>query len=110
MKRELVLLVALGILAAMLPVLAGNKDAKTPSGQQIFKQHCASCHDAGGNLVRQGKPVAGSAELSSIVRFKKYLSNPPGHMPYYQNLVSDEKMIKALYEYCKTFKKAPKSS
>lgn len=110
MKRESGLFVTIAILVAMLPVFAGNEAAKAPSGQQIFKQHCASCHGSGGNLVRQSKPIAGSAELSSILRFKKYLSSPPGHMPYYQHLVGNEKMVKSLYDYCKTFKKAPRSS
>ncbi|MBY0548412.1 MAG: c-type cytochrome [Candidatus Obscuribacterales bacterium] len=108
MKRERFLLLTIATFGAMLPVYAGK--ATPPSGQQIFKQHCASCHANGGNLVHREKPLAGSAELTSIIRFKKYLSHPPGHMPYYQNLVGNDKMIKSLYDYCKTFKKAPRSS
>ncbi|MBX9568870.1 MAG: c-type cytochrome [Candidatus Obscuribacterales bacterium] len=80
---------------------------KTPNGEHLYKQHCASCHFAGGNRVKAGKDVAGSTHLSSLPVFKAYLSKPPGHMPHYQHLVSNEALLKALYQYCKTLKSVP---
>lgn len=77
------------------------------SGEKIFKDNCASCHLAGGNRTKPGKRLAGSKELSSLPVFKAYLSKPPGHMPYYQHIVSDPKALKALYNYCRELKPQP---
>jgi hypothetical protein len=56
------------------------------------------------NLVNNAKPVAGSKELRSLALFKAYLAHPPGHMPYYEHLVKDQKVLQALYDYCKSLK------
>lgn len=76
-------------------------------GKQIFQQYCASCHLDGGNTVKPGKPVSQSTQLSAFVKFKDYLSAPPGHMPFYQELMHDDAALTALYNYCKTLKKQP---
>ncbi|MFA6212866.1 MAG: hypothetical protein WCT03_06375 [Candidatus Obscuribacterales bacterium] len=81
--------------------------AKKLSGSESFKMYCASCHAGGGNKVDPNHPLAGSEQLVSIVRFKDYLSSPPGHMPYYESLVKDKATLEALYKYCKTMKKIP---
>lgn len=90
-----------------MPFLIGAEAKDKVSGEHLFQQHCASCHFGGGNKIKSGRNVAGSKQLSSLPTFKAYLSSPPGHMPHYQNLVSNPKLLKALYDYCKTLKAAP---
>lgn len=79
-------------------------------GEQTYKQYCASCHAGGGNTVKSNHPVAGSKELATIAKFKSYLSAPPGHMPYYQNVVKDQATLSALFDYCKTLKRPVKQA
>ena len=93
-------------LVAFLPCTAKGA-AKKATGAEAFKMYCASCHAGGGNKVAPNHPLAGSTQLDSIVRFKDYLSAPPGHMPYYETLVKDKSTLEGLYKYCKTLKKAP---
>lgn len=108
-KKDLAWLLAAIIWSAapLMPSVAKGKHNLENSGAQIFQQRCASCHAAGGNSVNEKRPLAGSKELSTIAHFKSYLSAPPGHMPYYQDVVGDEKTLKALYDYCKTLKRRP---
>ena len=94
------------ILAAISPSL-GEKQAK-PDGKAVFEQRCASCHSGGGNLVKPAKPIAGSKVLANLGIFKEYLSKPPGHMPTYEEIINDPQTLKALYDYCKSFKKGPR--
>lgn len=87
------------------PIVSGQDATKKVSGKDYFQQYCASCHVMGGNLAKTNKPVAGSAELRSIATFQKYLENPPGHMPYFKSVVTDKKILRKLYDYCRTLKK-----
>lgn len=87
-------------------VKADNKKMPT-DGAAIFKQYCASCHLGGGNSVKPSLPVAESKKVSNIGIFKDYLSDPPGHMPYYENLVNDKKSLEALFKYCNSLKRKP---
>ncbi len=91
---------------ASLPTMA-KKNAALPDGKKLFQQNCASCHQAGDNNVNATKPVAGSNELTTLASFKNYLKAPPGHMPYYEHVVKNDAVLKALYKYCKQLKKVP---
>ncbi len=93
-----------------LPTTAKKPGQKKATGEQIFRQQCASCHAGGGNLVNPKRPISGSSKLSSEAVFKDYLQNPVGHMPYYKNLQVDRAALQSLYEYCKTFKQPPKQA
>src|SRR5579885_612489 len=106
--REKYLFAAISIACAGLmifaaqsnPVVAkGKGKSKTKAdGAQTFKTHCASCHTAGGNNVKPEHPLAGSKQLSTLAVFKSYLSKPPGHMPYYQDVVNNKEMLDSLYK------------
>lgn len=96
----LTLLLAAGV-ASFLPSSANKNVQRKMDGEQIFKQHCASCHAGGGNNIKPKHPVAGSKQLATLATFKAYLSCPPGHMPYYQNVVGNDRILEALYKYCK---------
>lgn len=105
-RKVLGRLMILGFLSVTLLPDAGAAKEE-PLGARVFQQHCASCHTGGENRVTPSRPIAGSDKLVSIVILKKYLSAPPGHMPYYENVVKDPKILKALYDYCKSLKKLP---
>lgn len=92
-------------LTFLLPGMAAKKKENPPrDGAKIFKQHCAKCHFGGGNSVEPKRPVIGSKQLGSLAVFKTYLSAPPGHMPYYAQVVNDRETLDALYKYCKSLK------
>lgn len=80
----------------------GKKAHKSVDGAKLFAQYCASCHVGGGNIVKPKRGLAGSKKLENILEFKAYLSSPPGHMPYYHNVVTDKEKLSSLYEYCKS--------
>jgi len=103
---EGLLLLLLVMLVLSSPAF-GNKNAKKPDGAKLFAEHCARCHAGGGNIVKSSHPIAGSQQLSSILKFKDYLSAPPGHMPYYQDIVNNKQKLESLYQYCKTLKDVP---
>ena len=93
------------VLIGFAPVCSGEESSSKRTGADIYKQYCSTCHVAGGNTAKPTKPLAGSKVLTSIATFQKYLEDPPGHMPYYKSIVSDKKLVKKLYEYCRTLKK-----
>lgn len=101
-------LLALGLLCGAVvlqPSCSAQVKQKKNLGEQVFAQHCASCHADGGNAVKPSHPVAGSKQLATLATFKDYLSEPPGHMPYYEHVVNDRPTLEALYKYCKQLKK-----
>lgn len=102
--RQYFLLFLLLSVVISAPVLA--KKQKT-NGAALFAESCAKCHVGGGNIVNHNKPVIGSKHLSTLATFKAYLSSPPGHMPYYQELVENKENLQALYDYCKRLKTKP---
>jgi mono/diheme cytochrome c family protein len=106
MKRYSVFLLVC-LVASLFLFAPTEARPKKIAGAQLFQQHCAKCHTEGGNIVKPNRPVAESKQLASLVLFKAYLSAPPGHMPYYQNIVKDPKTLSALYNYCKTLKRKP---
>lgn len=75
-------------------------------GELTFDSHCSSCHINGGNAVKPQKPLAGSKYLSNYVTFKNYLKQPVGTMPHYENLISNDKVLKELYHYVQGLKKS----
>src|SRR5271154_4701042 len=99
--------IAVGAAIALILPSTAKPSSKPRSGEQVFKQYCASCHLGGGNRVKEHHPVAGSKQLSTMAVFKSYLSEPPGHMPYYHMVVKDEKTMQALYDYCKKLPAPP---
>ena len=103
------LLTALLVLSLSLSICSSSarKPKPVPSGAQIFQQYCSSCHLGGGNAAKNGKPVYSSHVLATMATFKSYLDSPPGHMPRYKELVENDKLMRALFDYCKTLKKQP---
>ena len=102
---SMIVLVLLGSLVLWQPAGALLADERKVDGEQIFQQHCAQCHAGGGNSVKPNRPLAGSKQLAALATFKAYLGHPPGHMPYYPDVVRDKPTIEALWKYCKRLKK-----
>lgn len=103
MQKKFVGLAVLAFGAVLLvPSHAEKTKARQINGKHIFEQHCSSCHAGGGNSVKPHRPIAGSKQLATLATFKGYLSAPPGHMPYYEDIVSDAATLHALYDYCKS--------
>lgn len=108
MPRNATSIVFLPILIAFLMLPAtGKKNESNVNGAKVFAEYCAKCHTGGGNVINDKHPVADSKQLSTLAVFKAYLSSPPGHMPYYQNLINDNKTLNSLYKYCKQLKNKP---
>jgi mono/diheme cytochrome c family protein len=107
MRSKILIFAVCGIVLGsfVAPSSANRIKNKKVSGESVYKTHCASCHGAGGNLVSDKHPIAGSKELSTLAQFKQYLNSPPGHMPHYAALVANDESLKALYEYVKSIKK-----
>jgi len=101
------ILLAVLTIPAFAPSLANKETDSNARGEQIFQQHCATCHAGGGNSVKAKRPLAGSKQLASLATFKAYLSAPLGHMPYYHHVIDNPKILQALYKYCKTLKNQP---
>ncbi len=95
------------------PSKSGKAEAAKPSsskierGRKVFGSHCASCHADLGNSVKPGKPIKGSQVLSTVATFKSYLNEPLGDMPHYEHVITDEKVLNALYAYVKDAEKQP---
>jgi mono/diheme cytochrome c family protein len=106
MKKPMTLaLLCLLSMVVLLPSSAKKTNVHHKiDGEQVFQQHCAGCHAGGGNTVKPNRPLAGSKELNSLATFKAYLSIPPGHMPYFKDVVGDRRTLTALWKYCKTLK------
>lgn len=98
-----VLLAGAGILLASYPA-AGKKEVPKPNGAKLFAQYCSKCHIGGANIIKESHPIADSKQLASLPTFKAYLNAPPGHMPYYQQLVNNKENLESLYQYCKQLK------
>jgi hypothetical protein len=108
MHRNLSIVAFLSVLIGLLILPAiGKKIENKADGAKVFAEYCTKCHTGGGNVLNESKPVAESKQLSTLAVFKSYLSSPPGHMPYYQNIVENKKTLDALYKYCKQLKKKP---
>ena len=86
---------------------ANGKKAPKPDGKFLFDQHCACCHAGGGNAITPSRPLKDSKRLANIGAFKEYLSAPPGHMPYYEDVVKNPEVLQKLYDYCKHLKTLP---
>lgn len=107
-KRASVASLALAITLAVVGMFVGLTKHSTasaaPSGEQLFKNNCASCHADGGNIVDPKKPLKGSKKLATKATFKDLLSKPAGVMPAFPQIVNDDPSLSALYSYCKSLK------
>ena len=84
--------------------LASPRAEAAPSGEQIYKENCSSCHISGGNTMNPKKPIKGSDKLATVEKFREYLNKPTGIMPPSPKVANDATTLDALYKYCKSLK------
>lgn len=109
MKKLPGIIVTVAALTAMagFACAAGGKTAK--KGEELFKQHCISCHTDGGNIINAQKTIGKEAlKARGITDWKgivKVMRNPgPGMTKFDAKAVSD-KDAKLIADYIlKTFK------
>lgn len=83
--------------------------ASPPSGQELFTQHCAVCHPAGGNIINPlrtlQKKDLDNRGITTWQGIVKNMRNPgPGMTKFDEKAIAD-KDAKAIAEYVlKTFK------
>lgn len=78
-----------------------KKAPEWKKGKVIFDSHCASCHQGGQNTIKPSKKIIGSRTLATYATFKAYLNKPIGNMPHYEHLITNDKLLKAVYKYAK---------
>ncbi|HMF12428.1 MAG TPA: c-type cytochrome [Gemmataceae bacterium] len=71
LPRSLAWLSGLALLAASSTLAAGTVRAADPTGEQIFKQRCASCHGASGEGTEDEypHPLAGERTVEQLAKF-----------------------------------------
>lgn len=109
MKRASGLLAVTVAFIAMagLACAAGGKGAK--KGEELFKQHCMSCHADGGNIINAQKTLRKEAlKANGITDWKgivKVMRNPGPGMTKFDAKTVPDKDAKLIAEYVlKTFK------
>jgi len=98
--------IAAGSISVMF---AGSIDAAQPTGEALFKQHCAVCHVDGGNLITPQKTLhKKDREKNNIKTAQDIIKNmrtPGPGMTQFSEKTIPEKDAKAIAEYIlKTFK------
>ena len=110
MKRKLVsaifVLVATGCISV---ILTGGVEATQPSGEALFKQHCAVCHVDGGNLIAPQKTLRKkdreANNVKTVEAIVKTLRKPGPGMTAFNEKTIPEKDARAIAEYIlSTFK------
>jgi cytochrome c6 len=110
--RFLALLAAATLLAAG-PALAaqatkGKAKAAGKTGEQLFKENCASCHPDGGNVVNPAKTLKKkdreANKIKTAADVVKAMRNPGPGMPTFDAKTIPDKDAKKIGEYViKTF-------
>lgn len=103
MKKQLIGIV--GIITLAFTASSAN----AASGEALFKQHCAICHPAGGNIVnpkltlhKKDLDRQGIKDAEGVV---KYLRKPGPGMPAFDAKTIADQDAKAIADYVlKTFK------
>ncbi len=102
---------ACALFAVCCCVAAGSADAapKGPSGEELFKSHCAVCHPDGGNIVNPAKTLHKKDRDKNGVKKPEdiigKMRNPGPGMTQFDKATIPDKEAKAIAEYIlKTFK------
>lgn len=109
MKKLSRIILTVAALTAMagFAFAAGGKTAK--KGEELFKQHCMSCHADGGNIINAQKTIGKQAlKARGITDWKgivKAMRNPGPGMTKFDAKAVPDKDAKLIADYIlKTFK------
>ena len=110
MKKTLVVTVAmLSVSMFATPGFSDTKKGEKIDGEKEFKEHCASCHPDGKNIVNPKKPLSKASLASHGIKADKdivaKMRNPGPGMTKFDAKAVPDKEAKAIAEYVlKAFK------
>ena len=110
MKKELMITACLLALTAFASTaLADTKKGEKLSGEKEFKEHCASCHPDGGNIVNPAMTLKKADRekhgVKTVAEIIKLIRKPGPGMTAFDAKTISNKEAKAIAHYIlKTFK------
>lgn len=109
MKKITGIIAVTAALTAMAGLAFATGGKATKKGEELFKQHCTSCHADGGNIINAQKPIGKKAlKARGITDWKgivKAMRNPGPGMTKFDAKTIPDKDAKQIAEYIlKTFK------
>jgi cytochrome c6 len=107
MKRSFItVMFAVAAAGSISVMFAGSVDAAQPTGETLFKQHCAVCHVDGGNLIAPQKTLHKKDREANNIKTAeaiiKTMRNPGPGMTQFNEKTMPEKDAKAIAEYILT--------
>ena len=99
-------MVAVAAAGSIAVLFSGSVDAAQPTGEALFKQHCAVCHVGGGNLITPRKTLHKKDREKNNIKTAeaiiKTMRNPGPGMTAFNEKTIPEKDARALAEYILT--------
>jgi len=107
--RNLVFVLCIALSLGLVLVVSSYSSADGKSGDTLFKQHCASCHPNGGNIINPKKTLSKKDREANGIKSKddivKYMRKPGPGMTSFDDKAISDKAAQELAEYIhKTFK------
>jgi cytochrome c6 len=100
MKRAVFLCLMVVILVGLFTIAGLTQGTAAPaSGEQLFKEQCASCHAHGGNILNPKKPLKGSPLLKTFEGFLSQIRKPMQPMPPFPVSKISDQQARQLYDY-----------
>lgn len=84
------------------PVEARSDEKK--KGEETYKANCEVCHQAGKNVVKEGKDIVTSKNISTLTDFENFLREKHGLMPAFPLIANNKDIVQPLFKYVKTLK------
>jgi cytochrome c6 len=99
----------LGVAASIVLTVNANSHADGKTGETLFKQHCASCHPDGGNIINPKKTLTKKDREANGIKSKddivKFMRKPGPGMTSFDDKILSDKAAKEIAEFIlKTFK------
>jgi len=105
-RRFIAAMFAVAAAGSMSVMFIGGVDAAQPTGEALFKQHCAACHVDGGNLIAPRKTLhkkdLDTNTIKTAEAIIKTMRNPGPGMTKFNEKTISEKDAKAIAEYILT--------
>lgn len=102
--KQLMKVVATTMVMAMAAGVVYAKESKSmKEGEELFKQHCASCHPDGGNIVNPKKTLKGADLKANKVKGEKdivkLMRHPGPGMQSFDAKAIPDRQAKMIAEY-----------
>jgi len=84
-------------------LVSSYSSANWKTGETLFKQHCASCHPDGGNIINPKKTLTKKDREANGIKSKddivKFMRKPGPGMTSFDNNTLSDKAAKEIAEY-----------